>query len=162
ALNDVQVFTVNATDGFFSLSMAGRGMETAPIRWDASAEEVRAALQFALERNIIKTDVEVARYGNTYIVSFEGQLRDVSGGSPIPLMVANTTPGSGITPLQGSVSIGTRMDGIIYYGIETINLKLGSTGNAPGVLGDVLNVQGTSPGSTATLTPRSVTNVTFG
>src|SRR5262249_10807346 len=42
------------------------------------------------------------------------------------------------------------------------NLKLGATGNSPGVLGDVLNVQGTSPGSTATLTSRSVTNVTFG
>jgi RTX calcium-binding nonapeptide repeat (4 copies) len=171
-INDVQTVTVNATGGFFALSLAGHGVETAPLRYDASAEEVRAALQFALEGNTNKTDLEVSKYRNVYIIAFQGQLRDVNNGNPIPLLTVDTTPPapqgkSTPQPLQGTISVATRMDGFNYYGFETVNLNLGSTPT-----GDVLNVQGTANnwGGTAPLTTQplvlstepSITNVAFG
>src|SRR5262249_16346695 len=108
AIDDVQTLTMNATGGTYVLSLPGRGGPTIPLRYNARGEEVRAALQFALEGNINKTDVEVAKYGNTYIIYFEGQLRDQNGGSPIPLLVADTTgltTPAGVAPLV----IATRM-----------------------------------------------------
>jgi hypothetical protein len=156
-INDVQAVTINATGGTFTLSLAGRGSATAALNYDASAEEVRAALQLALEGgNLGKTDLEVQRYGNVYLIGFEGQLRDVSGGSPIPLLTANTSGLTGTPASLAPVTIATRMNGINYYGLETLNINLGASA------GSVLNVQGTSPGSTATATSRSVTNVVFG
>ena len=157
AINDVQAITVNATGGTFTLSLAGHGNATAALRYDASAEEVRAALQLALEGgNLGKTDLQVQRYGNVYLIGFEGQLRDVNGGSPIPLLTATTSQLTGTPAALAPLTIATRMDGLNYYGIEKLNINLGASA------GSVLNVQGTSPGSTATAASRSVTNVVFG
>ena len=145
--------TGNAAGATFTLSLPGFGVP-ATLRYDASAEEVRAALQFALEGNTNKTDLEVTKYGNAYIIAFQGQLRDVNNGNPIPLLKATTTGAI-------SVAIATRMDGFNYYGVETLNLQLGSN-----AAGDVLNVEGTGPNWSGVIAPGttvpSVTNVQFG
>ena len=106
-IDDVQTLTINATGGTYTLALPGRGGATNPIPFDASAERVRSELQFAMEANINKTDVEVAKYGNTYIIYFEGQLRDQNGGSPIPLLIANATNLTG-----GGLTVATRWTGI--------------------------------------------------
>jgi hypothetical protein len=156
-INAVQTVTVsptgNAAGATFTLSLPGFGVP-ATVRYDSSAEEVRAALQFALEGNISKTDLEVAKYGNVYVIAFQGQLRDVNNGNPIPLLKVATTGAI-------SAAITTRMDGFNYYGFEALNLQLGSNAG-----GDMLNVQGTGQNWVGVVAPGttvpSVTNVTFG
>src|SRR5581483_4216205 len=65
---------------------------------------------------------------------FQGNLRRFAHGLGVGTVVVDTTH------LTGTAAVATRMDGIDYYGIETVNLTTGSGA-------DILNVQGTSPGS---------------
>jgi len=158
ATNQVQVLTVDATGGVYSLAFHVNGVpfQTAPIAYNASAEQVRQAIQNAIAAGETADpnlqlyfkdaiDVTVDRYpsGNwyaghnldIYVLSFQGQLRRFNGGPGLDTVTVDshllTGPGAWFT---------TRMDGIDYYGIEQLNIQTGSGS-------EVFNVQGTSPGS---------------
>jgi RTX calcium-binding nonapeptide repeat (4 copies) len=137
-LNDVQVLTVNATGGSFALSLLGGTITTAPIRYDASADELQSAFQAAFAKidpsEAFKIDVTVSRYANVYLIGFQGKLRRLNGGKGVDLLAAGTSN------LLGTATVASRVDGLNYYGVETLNVDFGS-GN------DVLNVQGTTAGS---------------
>jgi hypothetical protein len=68
--------------------------------------------------------------GDVYVIGFQGLLRNVRDGIGVGLLVAENRT-------DGDITVTTRMDGINYYGMETLNLNLGF-GN------DILNVQGTT------------------
>ena len=95
----------------------------------ASADDVLAGLQLLTDPN--NTDptlprtrnVLVTKIGNVYTLFFQGSL----AGSAAPH----------IGVVSGSATVATRMNGIDYYNVETLNIDLG-TGN------DVFNVQGTT------------------
>jgi Ca2+-binding RTX toxin-like protein len=86
-------------------------------------------------REAFKTDFEVTKINNSYVINFQGKTRELDAG-----------PGAGLFGIDGSglvlghAEVVTRMDGINYYGIETLDILLGQGT-------DIVNVQGTSPGS---------------
>src|SRR5262249_22792535 len=67
----------------------------------------------------------------TFVITFQGALRTVKNGLGVGFLSADTTL------LAGTIAVATRMDGINYYGIETLNIDQGAGS-------DVLNVQSTS------------------
>jgi Ca2+-binding RTX toxin-like protein len=153
-VNDMQAVTVNATAGTFTLSLLGGTIKTGPIAYDASADAVQAALQaaFAVKdpAEQFQIDVTVNRYGNVYLIGFQGKLRRVNNGFGVDELQADATN------LTGTVSVATRTDGLNYYGVENLNIDT-STGNV------VFSVQGTTAGSNgfAGAGGVAVTNVTF-
>ena len=150
AVNDVQTLTVDATGGTYTITVFGR--TTHAIAFDASAERVRKALQLAVADDKfeeVKTDVTVDKYGNVYVIGFQGKLRELGDAKGVGFMTVDT---SGLT--GGSVAVATRMDGINYYGFETLNIDLNDDGH-------VFNVQGTTDGSNG-FTGFASTNVSLG
>ncbi len=148
AIDDVQVLTMAATGGTYTLSLLltnpNHTVVTAPIAWDATADVVRQALQNAIVANdprlVFKFDVMVDRYRDglnrfVYVIDFQGNLRQNNGGIGANFL---TLGGSGLT--GGAASVATRMDGLEYFGIENLNVDTGSAS-------DILSVQGTSSGS---------------
>jgi Ca2+-binding RTX toxin-like protein len=151
-MNDVQVLTVDATAGSYRLQLEVPGLQdallTLPIEHDASAADVRQALQDALARELndlpegadlsrvreaFKNDFTVVKYGNDYVIGFQGMTAQLGNGPGVGFLVVDADAGF-------DAHVETRMDGINYYGIERLDIALGS-GH------DVLNVQGTSAGS---------------
>jgi hypothetical protein len=155
-VNDMQMLTVDATGGSYQLKLfntddgAEVGVTTDLISYDASAETVRDALQRAIAQGdvfaALKFDVTVDKYGNVYLIGFQGKLRTVNDGPGVDLVevVDGTTGGAG-------VAVEARMDGINYYGIEEFNIQLGSAA-------DVLNIQGTTAGSRGFYLDASINN----
>jgi Ca2+-binding RTX toxin-like protein len=150
-VNQVQVLTVDATGGSYQLTIHVPGVvqapfTTDPIAFDASADEVRRALQHALAFALtgadpvttvpeaFKSDFSVVRVDDTYIIGFQGKTRSIDAGSGVSFLVVDESD------LDGSTSVVTRMDGIQYYGIEQLNIITGDGHN-------IINVQGTSSGS---------------
>jgi Ca2+-binding RTX toxin-like protein len=130
ARNDIRTLTVDATGGSFVLEI--NDGTTAPIAYNATAAEVREALQRLLPDRFAD-DIAVLRFGMVYHIQFQGLLRAVMGGPGAgPLFV----DAAGLT--GGGATIATRMDGINYYGIDTLNVGFGPAGQG----GHVLNVQG--------------------
>jgi hypothetical protein len=86
-------------------------------------------------REAFKTDFTVAKVENTYLIGFQGKTRQLDAGPGVSFMVADTDLGD-----DGNASIVTRMEGVNYYGIETMDILLGSGS-------DIVSVQGTSQGS---------------
>jgi hypothetical protein len=155
-LNDVQVLTIDATDGFYQLEIYvpafQRTLTTSDIPFDADSEQVRRALQHALARLLnglaadadlsrtreaFKSDFSVTKIENHYIIGFQGVARQLDGGEGVSLVGID---GDDDFDASGGAEIRTRMDGINYYGIEEVNLSLGSGT-------EIVNVQGTSRGS---------------
>jgi hypothetical protein len=156
-LDDVQTVTVDATGGSYALTVSFMVPDasttetddfvviertTDPIAYDASAATVRRALQVAVADSVVeefKNDVWVSRFGNAYVIGFQGKLRNIPidgvAGQGVGFLVADTTDLVG-----GGVEIATRMDGINYYGFEEIQVDFGGGD-------DVVNVQGASSGS---------------
>jgi len=157
--NQVQLLTVDATGGTYALSFRVNGVQfqTGPIPFNANAEQLRQAIQNAIaigqttDPNIrlylaAKIDVTVDRYpsGNwysgrnldIYLLNFQGSLRRFNGGSGLDTLAVD---GTGLAA-GGTVTVTTRIDGINYYGFETVNISTGSGS-------EVFNVQGTTPGS---------------
>src|SRR5438132_2807271 len=157
--NQVQLLTVDATGGTYVLSfhVNGAPFQTRPIPYNANAEQLRQAIQNAIaigqttDPNIrlylaAKIDVTVDRYpsGNwykdrnldIYLLNFQGSLRRFNGGSGLDTLAVD---GTGLAA-GGTVTVTTRIDGINYYGFETVNISTGSGS-------EVFNVQGTTPGS---------------
>ncbi len=135
AVNDMQVLTVHGSGGSYTLSLLGGAVVTDPIAHEASAETVRDALQRALAGGdpfaALKFDVSVDKIGNVYLVGFQGKLRQIADGPGVDLLQVGG---------DGGVTVTTRMDGINYYGFETVELSVGD-GDA------VLNIQGATAGS---------------
>ncbi|HET7129920.1 MAG TPA: hypothetical protein VFJ93_12675, partial [Gaiellaceae bacterium] len=97
--DEVQVVTLTqVSSGTFTLTL--NGQTTAPIHWDASANDVRAALE-ALS-NVDPGDVAVTQTGTTYTISFQGGHLDEN----VPEMSAALT-GGGI----GTIKVTTSVDG---------------------------------------------------
>jgi Ca2+-binding RTX toxin-like protein len=173
-MNEVQVLTLDldAADpgGTFRLELfvpvLERHLLTAPIPFDASADDVRRALQHALARALnnladnadlsrvreaFKTDFTVVKIENDYIISFQGLTRQTDAGPGVSLLKVHDEE------LNGTGRVVTRMDGINFYGFEQVNIRLGT--------GDhVFNVQGTSSGSYKldTETVHAATNIYLG
>ncbi len=163
-LNDMIALTVRATGGTFTLSydlnhdgLIGPGETTAPLPFDATAEVVRKALQKVVAQGDIfqelKFDFTVDRYVTydaagppapagvalVYLIGLQGNLRQVpQSGSDAPpgadILFAN------VGSLTGTAQVGTRMDGVNYYGVETLTIDAGSGT-------EILSVQGTTAGS---------------
>ncbi|MFL6014724.1 MAG: beta strand repeat-containing protein, partial [Gaiellaceae bacterium] len=156
----VQTLTVGATGGTFVLHFLRpnrdgslQDVATAPIDFDATADDLLfplncpagtlvctlGPLSAALNPNnsnpaLPFTDnVWVTKHGNVLTFFFQGEDRRRG--------IAYVD----VSNLQGTAKLATRVNGIDYYGVETLNVNLGS-GN------DVFNVQGTS----------AVTNVNLG
>ena len=117
----------------FTIVLAGVGARTFAVGTDA--DTIAASLQSLLFPNpnscgtqgqtACAQSVFVWRFGNDYLVGLRGERHGPS--SPDLLAI-----GAGAAAIDRS-----RIDGVNYYGVETLNLALGS-GN------DVMNVQGTS------------------
>ena len=155
--NQVQLLTVSATGGTYTLTfkLGPTTFTTAPIPYNASAEQVRQAIQDAVAVGqtsdpntrlyiVDKVDATVDLYPsaytngtlnqNVYVINFQGELRKADGGLGVNTVTVDTSH------LTGSASMSTRMDGIDYYGFEQVNIKTGAGT-------DVFNVQGTTIGS---------------
>ena len=133
----VQTLTVDATGGSFVLHFVRANAEgvaqdfaTAPIAFNASAAAVLEALSAVLNPNNANpalpfTDnVAVEQHGTTYHLGFRGEHRDIA--------IAFVD----VSALLGTVAVATRLDGINYYGVDLLDVRLGSD--------DVVNVTGTS------------------
>ncbi|HEX9549250.1 MAG TPA: hypothetical protein VF942_18055, partial [Acidimicrobiales bacterium] len=154
--NQVQVLTVNATAGSFVLTLhsSGHTFTTVPLPYNIGAEQLRQAMQNAiaigqsLDPNVRlyladAMDVTVDRYPSgywqagqnydIYVLNFQGSLRKFNHGPGVDTMSVD----AGL--LSGTATMTTRMDGIDYYGISTLNINSGQGT-------DIWNVQGTSPG----------------
>ena len=154
AVNQVQILNVTATGGTYELQfhVGGVAFTTAPIAYNAGAEQLRQTIQNAIAAGessdpnvqaylVDKLDVWVSRYPSgylsqdVYVLNFQGQLRKEQFGPGLDTVavVANLLTG-------GSANVTTRMDGIDYYGFEQLNIATGSGS-------EVFNVQGTTQGS---------------
>ena len=158
ARNDLQALTIDADGGTFTLALQVPGLTTtfttAPIAFDASPDEVRRALQAALALKLtqaaditkvpenFKTDFTVVKNGDTYLIGFQGKARRLDAGPGVTFLDVDDqmlTKGGDVAGTGSAVAV-TRMDGINYYGIEELNIELGSGS-------DIVNVQGVSAGS---------------
>ena len=128
ARNDLQTLTIGATGGTFALELSGQ--VTGPLAYNATADEVRDALQLLLGDRFAD-DISVSRFGGTYQILFQGQLRQVMGGNGVGFLKVDQNA------LTGTATLATRMDGINYYLIDELNIDFGSGD-------DVLNVQDTT------------------
>jgi Ca2+-binding RTX toxin-like protein len=149
-LNNQQTLTVEATDGFFTITLLGQ--TTAPIAWNATALDLFKALSPILNPNGASRDIDpafdaatrnpsrpftdnvaVAKHGNHFLITFRGAFEHLA------VEAANIDT----TELDGSVALALRVDGINYYGVDTLNMHIGSD--------DVVNVRGTPEGSTVNM-----------
>ncbi len=135
ARNDLQTLTIDATGGTFTLEFGGT--TTGALAHNATADEVRDALQ-RLVGSQFADDIAVGRFGTAYHIRFQGILRQLMGGSGAGFMKVDAT---GLTGVNPTATLDTRMDGINYYFIDELNIDFGSGS-------DVLNVQGTTAGVT--------------
>ncbi len=147
-INDSQVLKIDATGGTFTLTLlSGTPQEftTLAMPFDVSAEAMRQTIQNAAAPAIAPGDtfepqkfaVMVERYENVYIIGFQGKLRFFDEGPGVDLLKINT---SGLTGGGATAAVTSRMDGINYYGVETLNIDTGSNN-------DIFNIQGTTAGS---------------
>jgi len=139
-LNTVQVLTVDAITGTFRIHFpladnTGHVHDrvTGAIAAGATAGQLLDALSAVLNPNntnnaLPHTDnVAVAKFGNVYHITFQSDHADLAI-DPVDIDTA---------ALDGTLTIETRRVGISYYGVETLNVDLGSGD-------DVFNVRGTS------------------
>ncbi|MDG1365231.1 MAG: FlgD immunoglobulin-like domain containing protein [Akkermansiaceae bacterium] len=159
-LNTVQTFTINATSGIFKLKfllsrdmldainqgISGVGdvyvpevtdlgakgyVTTAELAYDITAEELAKYLDPILnprnsnDRVSHTRNFSIHQVGDVFLITLKGEHRDSR--------VAEVDTSG----LDGTVDVATRTHGINYYGIESLNIELGSGD-------DVFNVQGTS------------------
>jgi len=86
-------------------------------------------------REAFKTDFTVAKVEHTYLIGFQGKTRQLDAGPGVSYLSVDNGEMIG-----GEASVVTRMEGVNYYGIETLDVLLGSGS-------DIVSVQGTSQGS---------------
>ncbi|MCX7200338.1 MAG: hypothetical protein NTW37_20745, partial [Proteobacteria bacterium] len=150
-VGNVQTFAVDATGGTFRLtvnvpqpgSTTVLAQTTAAIAWNATADQIRTALDPILNPNGSILDpfnprndnsrpytnnVAVTRAGNVVTLAFQGEHR----GKAVTAVDTTALTGDAAT-----IDVATRTSGINYYGVGTLNITLGSGD-------DIFNVQGTS------------------
>ena len=71
-------------------------------------------------------NIAVSKHGNTFVLTFQGSQRNVK---------LDAVNGAGL--LGGTLDVATRVEGVNYYGVGTLNVNLGSGA-------DTANVRGTS------------------
>ncbi|MEY2518221.1 MAG: large repetitive protein, partial [bacterium] len=144
----VQTIAMQATGGTFVIHVVRpdddgilRDYATAPIAFDASAADVEAALSAIINPNnafshLPHTDnVGVERFAGKYVVEGVTHRYQVTFRGEDAFNSIGYLDASGLT--GGGVRLATLTSGIAYYGVETLNIALGSGS-------DVFNVQGTS------------------
>ncbi len=134
----IQVVTVrNAVDGRFQLRIGSQ--LTTELDWDATQDEVRAALE-ALPA-VGTGNVTVSRVGDTYVVTYIGALAGQPGWDLAPLEAVTGAEfaliGTGVVLTVDRMTNG-RLD---YTGFEDMKIELGSAR-------DVLSIQSTHGGRT--------------
>ncbi|MEK7246905.1 MAG: FlgD immunoglobulin-like domain containing protein, partial [Chloroflexota bacterium] len=152
-MDNVQTFAVNADGGSFTLtvnvpqpgSTTVLSQTTAAIAYNATAAEIRTALDPILNPNGSILDpfnprndnsrpytnnVTVTKVGNVVTIAFQGEHRGKAVTAVDTTSLTNTAG-------TASIDAATRHNGINYYGVETLNVSLGSGS-------DIFNVQGTS------------------
>ncbi len=127
-VNDTVSFRVNNPAASYTLSYGGNSVTLAG---NATANDITAALVNPLASGGLNLGVRnavVTQVGDEFIINFEGGLRS----NPVNLAVT------------GDVTLTHRTDGVNYYGVETLNLDLGSGA-------DVMNVRGTAAATVTNL-----------
>jgi Ca2+-binding RTX toxin-like protein len=168
--NNVQTFTVDADGGTFTLEFQldearvnaiRRGSEgvkpsylptilsdtsvaIAAVAFDISADELAKYLDPILNPNNSDGDLPhtknfaLVKVGNVFLITFQGEHR---GSRVASVNTSNLINGAGAAAGTGTIDVATRMHGIHYYEIESLNIELG--------LGDdVLNIPSTHVGET--------------
>jgi Ca2+-binding RTX toxin-like protein/flagellar hook assembly protein FlgD len=107
---------------------------TVSLTAGASAEDVLKAFSAVLDPNNAFSDrpwtknVAVTQFGNTYQIAFQGEWKNL-------FIKPDDINTAGLS--AGTVELATRMNGINYYGIGTLNINLGQGS-------DIMNVQATT------------------
>ena len=140
-VDDVMTVTVAGGDAFRLALRDGAGILLPGTRWTSnltasmSADEVEDALQIALLNSRFELDIVVERFvgdgGVVFTVYFHGVYRDSRGGTGVPLFSVQID-GTGTT-----VDVDSLMDGIQYFGLETLDIDMGAGT-------DIVNVRGTT------------------
>jgi len=144
-VSNVQFLTMDADSGSYRLRIDGLPMEepdepplelTDDIAYNATAEELMEALAPVLNPNNAydnlphTRNVQVLTFGNVHMIIFMGAHERVE------IDVVETSE-----DFIGSYDLAKRTDGINFYGMEALNILLGSAH-------DIFNVQGTTAGTT--------------
>ena len=139
----VQIVSVTATGGTFRIGFRLDADDSSVVSWtggiafDASAEALLAALNPLLNPNngnlsLPHTDnVAVSRHGSAYHILLQGEHRE--------LLILDSDLDA--TALTGTVALATQVEGIAYYGVENLEIDLGSGA-------DVLHVASTGAATT--------------
>ena len=128
-LNNLQTLRVEG-DGTFTITVLGE--TTVAIDADASAEQLARALEPILNPNNgnlalpFTNNVRVSKFGNVFHITFQGDHRHL-------WIDPENIDATG----DVAIELADRVDGISYYGVETLNIEFGEGD-------DVANVQGTS------------------
>ncbi|MBT4291084.1 hypothetical protein HOD41_00200, partial [bacterium] len=142
-LNNVQTLTINGTSDFrLGLRLGNNPDDLSEITWtnsiayDADADDVLAALANVLNPNGTINDqgrlfedaaydpsrpytrnLTITQNDNVFTITFQGEYKDLLI-DPLDIDV--------LVPANGTVALDTRINGINYYGLETLNIDLGS------------------------------------
>ncbi|MCX5670548.1 MAG: hypothetical protein NTU94_04405, partial [Planctomycetota bacterium] len=116
----IHTLCVEAVGGTFAIRLLGQ--TTGALPYDATAEQVRMALEPILNPNNsdpskpYTDNFTVTKHGNVFHIAFQGEYRGLR------LTQADIDSGA----LDGFAVLQTRLDGINYYNVETTNIGLGS------------------------------------
>ncbi len=138
-LNRIQTISLSASSGTFAVTIGSAG-PVFSITVGDSANTVRDAIIAALNtvypaNGIGIKDVVVSRFGSNYEVLFQGLLSGPRGAPHTFSVVPVGAPGD--LNFVEPIAVAQRTSGVDYYGVDTLNLDLGSGS-------DVLNIRGTS------------------
>ena len=145
-----QTLAINANGGTFEIGLriGGNLVKTSPLAYNATPEQVRAALDQLLDptnatrpaTEAPKTSgVAVTKQGSVYTITFQGAFeslridpRDVDGA------LLDLTLGT--SSVRGSATLATQLEGIRYFGFEELNIDL-SAGS------DIFNIRSSNDGT---------------
>ncbi|MFO0880161.1 MAG: Ig-like domain repeat protein [Gemmataceae bacterium] len=123
---EVQTITVGGTAGTFTITF--NGQTTAPLAWNATAEEVQLALNNLPSIGGVYGLVSVTKSGSVFTVGFGGLLRGVD----VPLMTVANTGGAGAA--VALVGDGIPVDVAMYIGTMTPRTTDNNADGVPDVL----------------------------
>ena len=126
-----QVFSVDASEGEFSFTLLGQS--TVPLSFDASAQDLANALEPILNPN--NSDNAKPHTDNFRVEELGGEYHIYFRGEHLGLFINPIDVDD--SALEGTMNFRVLEPVLTYYGVETLNLSLGSGA-------DIVNVQGTS------------------
>ena len=126
-----QVFSVDASEGEFSFTLLGQS--TVPLSFDASAQDLANALEPILNPN--NSDNAKPHTDNFRVEELGGEYHIYFRGEHLGLFINPVDVDD--SALEGTMNFRVLEPVLTYYGVETLNLSLGSGA-------DIVNVQGTS------------------